>query len=75
MNIVDRECFSSVAFPAIGAGSGAFPQDRALELMLQALGSITSAARVVIVRFSGNACRAVDEQGKRKSAQRGFVLS
>ncbi|RKH63980.1 macro domain-containing protein [Corallococcus aberystwythensis] len=42
--------FRSVAFPLIGAGSGSFNEDRALELMREALGD-APAFDVRVVRF------------------------
>ncbi|CAM4294930.1 Appr-1-p processing protein [Corallococcus exiguus] len=42
--------FRSVAFPIIGAGSGSFNEDRALELMREALGDAPS-FDVRVVRF------------------------
>ena len=42
--------FRSVAFPIIGAGSGSFNEDRALELMREALGD-APAFDVRVVRF------------------------
>lgn len=53
MDIVNREGFTSVAFPLIGAGTGSFNEDEALTLMLQALAPVNSAAGVTIVRFAG----------------------
>lgn len=49
---VSEHGFSSVAFPIIGAGSGGFDQDAALEWMLAAFREIPTSARVVVVRFS-----------------------
>jgi len=51
MRIVEEKGFASVAFPIIGAGSGGFDQARALELMLDELGDMSSASDVTIVRF------------------------
>jgi O-acetyl-ADP-ribose deacetylase (regulator of RNase III) len=51
INIVDRHGFSSVAFPLIGAGSGGFGEDRALGCMTDALEALSSAAKVVVVRY------------------------
>lgn len=51
MCIVGNRPFRSVAFPVIGAGSGAFAADAALACMLQAFAGLESDARVLIVRF------------------------
>jgi O-acetyl-ADP-ribose deacetylase len=51
MCIVSQRQFQSVAFPVIGAGSGAFGADAALESMLKAFARLESDARVLIVRF------------------------
>lgn len=52
MRIVNDERFVSVAFPIIGAGSGAFNADEAEALMLDEFAGIETAARVVVVRYS-----------------------
>lgn len=51
MTKVEEHRFGSVAFPIIGAGTGGFSPQRALELMLQTLSSIESSAQVVLVRY------------------------
>lgn len=51
MALVAAHAFASVAFPIIGAGSGGFREQAALELMLEAFADVNSAARVVVVRF------------------------
>ncbi|MBI1889856.1 MAG: macro domain-containing protein [Burkholderiales bacterium] len=51
MTLVNREKFNSVAFPIIGAGTGGFGEEGALELMLEAFTSVDSSATVTIVRF------------------------
>lgn len=51
MDIVNREGFSSVAFPLIGAGSGNRSADWSYKLMLDELGKVESQARVIIVRY------------------------
>ncbi len=51
MRIAGERGFASVAFPVIGAGSGGFDQDRALEIMLDELSGLESTARVAIVRY------------------------
>jgi O-acetyl-ADP-ribose deacetylase len=52
MGVVEQEGFASVAFPIIGAGSGAFRKDKALALMLDEFESITSEAEVQIVEYA-----------------------
>ena len=51
MRIVKEQGFRSVAFPIIGAGSGSFPPDRALAIMLDEFDTIESDANVVLVRY------------------------
>ena len=51
MKIVDDEAFASVAFPVIGAGSGSFNRQRALDMMLAEFDTIKSGADVLIVEF------------------------
>jgi O-acetyl-ADP-ribose deacetylase (regulator of RNase III) len=51
MKIVEDRRFGSVAFPAIGAGSGGFDEEQAVAIMVDALDGIRSVARSVIVRF------------------------
>lgn len=51
MGLVAERGFRSVAFPIIGAGSGGFGEERALELMQDELGRLESSASVTIVRF------------------------
>lgn len=51
MQIVQREGFTSVAFPLIGAGSGGFSEDRALEIMQDELRQLNGTERVVIVQY------------------------
>ncbi|MDX2014008.1 MAG: macro domain-containing protein [Myxococcaceae bacterium] len=43
--------FESVAFPAIGAGSGRFDEARSFELMRAELSALEFRGRVVLVRF------------------------
>jgi O-acetyl-ADP-ribose deacetylase len=52
MGIINKNCYKSVAFPVIGAGSGGFDEDSALEIMIDELNTIDSDAQVVIVKFS-----------------------
>jgi O-acetyl-ADP-ribose deacetylase (regulator of RNase III) len=52
MALVANRGYASVAFPIIGAGSGGFNEQRALDLMLEAFASLDTAARVIVVRFA-----------------------
>jgi O-acetyl-ADP-ribose deacetylase (regulator of RNase III) len=51
MRIVEEQGFGSVAFPVIGAGSGGFDQDGALQLMLDELSGLEVATAVTVVRY------------------------
>lgn len=51
MSLVGQNRFQSVAFPIIGAGSGGFDADEALQVMIGAFEPMTANARTVIVRF------------------------
>ncbi len=51
MALVDAHGFRSVAFPVIGAGSGAFDEASALALMQESLGALQGPAQVRIVLF------------------------
>jgi len=51
MALVADRGYVSVAFPIIGAGSGGFHEQRALDLMLEAFASLDTATRVIVVRF------------------------
>jgi O-acetyl-ADP-ribose deacetylase (regulator of RNase III) len=51
MRIVDEHGFVSVAFPVIGAGSGRFNTEKALELMLDEFSQIESGSVATIVRY------------------------
>lgn len=51
MALVTNRGYASAAFPIIGAGSGGFNEQRALDLMLEAFASLDTAARVIVVRF------------------------
>lgn len=51
VRIVDGKGFASVAFPIIGAGSGGFSEQHALEIMLDVLARTVSAAAATVVRF------------------------
>jgi len=49
--LVAEHGFASVAFPIIGAGSGGFREQAALDLMLETFAEVRSTALVVVVRF------------------------
>ncbi len=51
MEIVDRQRFSSVGFPIIGAGSGGLGEERALAVMVEAFQGVRSDSRAVVVRY------------------------
>jgi O-acetyl-ADP-ribose deacetylase len=51
MRIVDAEGFTSVAFPIIGAGSGSYKRQGALELMLAEFSTIESSSDVRVVEY------------------------
>lgn len=51
MKIVADHHFGSVAFPIIGAGSGSFDKDKAVEIMLDQLNQIDDDVEVLIVKF------------------------
>jgi O-acetyl-ADP-ribose deacetylase (regulator of RNase III) len=51
MQIVRERGFASVAFPLIGAGSGGYAEDAALQLMLEAFAAIDYSAQISIVRY------------------------
>jgi O-acetyl-ADP-ribose deacetylase (regulator of RNase III) len=51
MRLVNEHGFRSVAFPVLGAGSGGFPADRALEIMRDELSQLESDATVLLVRY------------------------
>lgn len=51
MKIVVEHGFGSVAFPVIGAGTGAFNKDRAIEIMREQLNRLKFSAEVLIVKF------------------------
>ncbi len=53
MAVVAAEGFASVAFPVIGAGTGGLGEDGALAVLVAALGTVETGARVVVVRFRG----------------------
>lgn len=43
--------YQSIAFPILGAGTGGFPADQALEIMLDEVGRAAYPGRVVLVRY------------------------
>jgi O-acetyl-ADP-ribose deacetylase (regulator of RNase III) len=51
MQIVEEQGFHSIAFPLIGSGSGNRGKDWSLALMIDALDSIESKAKVIIVKY------------------------
>ena len=51
MSLVNSNAYKSVAFPVIGAGTGGFGEDGALQLMLDAFSALETHADVSIVRF------------------------
>jgi O-acetyl-ADP-ribose deacetylase (regulator of RNase III) len=51
MRIVDEQAFASVAFPVIGAGSGGFNTQQALDIMQDEFSRIDAAAQVTIVQW------------------------
>ncbi|PIT21649.1 Appr-1-p processing protein [Snodgrassella communis] len=51
MNIVNTQNYASVAFPLIGAGSGGFSSEQALQIMQETLISVETKARVIIVKY------------------------
>ena len=51
MSLMRQYQFQSVAFPIIGAGSGGFDSDDALQIMMSVFREMTDDARTIIVRF------------------------
>jgi O-acetyl-ADP-ribose deacetylase (regulator of RNase III) len=51
MKIVDENSFRSVAFPAVGAGTGAFDKESAIKIMSEQLKLLSYDAKVLIVKF------------------------
>lgn len=51
MVIVHEQGYSTVAFPIVGAGSGGFNTDSALEIMLEQFHSIDSSVDVTVARY------------------------
>jgi len=52
IDLAERASYESIAFPAIGAGSGGFGVEKSLELMSDELGRLQPAVQVTLVRFS-----------------------
>ena len=52
MQIIEAEDFVSAAFPVIGAGSGSFKPEKALDIMLAEFATIDSDADVRVVRYT-----------------------
>lgn len=51
MNLASLHSFGSVAFPIIGAGTGGYSPEDALQVMLDAFARIESSATVIVVRY------------------------
>lgn len=51
ISVAEEHGFQSIAFPLIGAGSGGFNQERAKEIMLDALAKLDSPLNVTVVVF------------------------
>jgi O-acetyl-ADP-ribose deacetylase (regulator of RNase III) len=51
MAVAEKNEFQSIAFPLIGAGSGAFDQERAKEIMLDELQNLDLPLKVTVVVF------------------------
>lgn len=51
LNIIDKQGYSSVAFPIIGTGSGGFKEPESLRIMIDAFYHSKSTASVIFVRF------------------------
>jgi O-acetyl-ADP-ribose deacetylase len=51
MQLVNQDLDRSVAFPVIGAGSGGFNQEKALQVMLDAFDEIETMASVSVVLY------------------------
>lgn len=54
MKLVNQRGFTSVAFPVIGAGTGGYRQQEAVDLMLAAFAEVASPALVTLVRYRGH---------------------
>lgn len=53
MQIVNTRGYRSVAFPALGSGTGGLCEEQALQWMQESLNTIDSKAHVRLVRFGG----------------------
>jgi O-acetyl-ADP-ribose deacetylase (regulator of RNase III) len=51
MSLIRHNQFHSVAFPIIGAGSGGFDTDDALQIMMSVFNEMTDNTKTIIVRF------------------------
>lgn len=51
MSLVLLHGYQRVAFPILGSGSGGYPEDDALALMLDELATLPGTCAVTIVRF------------------------
>jgi O-acetyl-ADP-ribose deacetylase (regulator of RNase III) len=51
IDLAQNTSFASIAFPAIGAGSGGFNEDKSLEIMANEVQRIRPRIRVTLVRF------------------------
>jgi O-acetyl-ADP-ribose deacetylase (regulator of RNase III) len=54
LELAEKNRFGSIAFPIIGAGSGGFPVDKALQLMRDEVEKISNPVSVLIVKFNPN---------------------
>jgi O-acetyl-ADP-ribose deacetylase (regulator of RNase III) len=51
LRIASEASLSSLAFPVLGSGSGGFPREQAIDVMLDQIALIDTIARIMIVRF------------------------
>lgn len=51
LQIAQQHGFKSIAFPVIGAGSGGFKLDEALQLMREAMHTLSTPLHIIIVKF------------------------
>lgn len=51
VGLVNQHGYASVAFPIIGAGTGGYGQEEALQLMLDTFAGLSSPASVTVVRY------------------------
>lgn len=64
MVIVEKQGFPSVAFPLIGAGSGSFNKEKALEIILDELRHIEASAHVIVVTYRRHAIKSEENSEK-----------